>query len=194
MNKKITVEQTWRALEILHQNKIIVRGGVLIESPGETLDDLTENIKSHHQLRKYLIQAGALAPLRIYPGSHLERVAKEKGQLNFSWIDDYHNERNYLLASPAHIPIYENLPHEKVLPYLIKESLKHKDHYLSRVLIRQHIFRLSDSGQRKFMNKLKERWLTILGILNYLFTGEPLKFLGQFKFLIKVLFIKESRV
>ena len=194
MNKKITVEQTWKTLEILHKNKIIVRGGVLIEAPGETLDDLTENIKNHHRLRKYLIQAGALAPLRIYPGSDLERIAKEKGQLNFSWLEPYHNERNYLLSAPAHVPIYENLTHEEVLPHLIKESLKQNDHYLSRVLIRQHLLRIDDPKSRSFGSKFKERSLVVRGVLNYLFTGSPLRFLNKFSFLIKVLTTKESRV
>ncbi|MBU1164140.1 B12-binding domain-containing radical SAM protein [Patescibacteria group bacterium] len=193
MNKKITVEQTWKALEILHNNKIIVRGGVLIESPGETLDDLTENIKQHHKLRKYLIQAGGLTPLRIYPGSPLEQVAKEQGQLNFSWVKNYNNSRNYLLSAPVHIPIYENIPHEKVLPHVIKESLKNKDHYLSRVLIRQHIVRIGDPGKRSFMNKFKERYLAILGVVQYLL-GSPIKILQNIKFLLRVLTVKESKI
>jgi len=165
----------------------------LIETPGETLEDLTENIKQHHRLRKYLIQAGALTPLRIYPGSELERVAKEKGQLNFSWIKDYSNQRNYFLSAPSHIPIYENIPHEKVLPHIVKQSLKQKDHYLSRVLIRQHIVRLQDKDERTFANKFKERYLAIKGVMQYLFSP-PIKIFQNIKFLFKVLAVKESKI
>lgn len=192
MNKRITVEQTWRALEILRKNKIVVRGGVLIETPGEKLEDITENIKEHARLRKYIIQPGTFAPLKIYPGSPLEEIARKEGRLdNFSWVENYYNGRNHLLSSLPHVPIYENLPHEKVLPHLITESLFYRDHYLSRALIREHV---KPARKRGFFIRAKELQLVVKGVLKYFFQKREDSFLNKFLFFKKVITQREKRV
>lgn len=192
MNKRIAVEQTWEALEILRKNKIIVRGGILLETPGEKLENITENIKNHARMRKYVIQSGTFAALKVYPGSPLEKIAEKEGRLdNFSWVEDYHNERNHLLSAPVHIPIYENLPHEKVLPHLISESLFCGDHYLSRALIREHI---KGARKKSFGIRLKEIGLVSKAVLKYLFQKREKNFFDKFSFLKKVITQKEKRV
>ncbi|MAF13901.1 MAG: hypothetical protein CMI53_03340 [Parcubacteria group bacterium] len=194
MKKKIGIDQTFKCLETLNRNKIIVRGGILISTPGETLDDVSENVRLHKKLRKYLIEAGGIGALRIYPGAELEKVAERRNQMNFSWVEPFEDKRNYLMSTPTHIPLFENIPHETVLPHLIKESLRYNDHYLSRVLIRQHIFRIGDPEKRSFFNKTNERLLASKGILVYLFSGSILKFAERIKFLFQVLTQKEARV
>ena len=192
MNKRITSKQIWHTLEILRNNKIIVRGGILIGTPGEKLEDITDNIKKHTHLRKYIIQPGAFTSLKIYPGSPVEKIAKEEGKLdNFNWVRNYHNERNYLLSARAHIPLYENLPHEKVLIHLIVESLFYSDHYLSRILIRDHIKTIRE---KSLSIRLKEIYLVFKSILKYLFQKREKCFFEKLNFLRKVITIKEERV
>ena len=191
MNKKITVKQIWRTLEILRNNKIIVRGGILIQTPGEKLENITDNIKKHARFRKYIIQAGTFTPLKIYPGSAVEKIARKEGKLDdFSWIRKYHNERNCLLGIHVHIPLYENLPNEKVLTHLITESLFCRDHYLSRILIRSHI---KTARERNLLIRLKEIQLVISGILKYFFKKREENFFSKIIFFKKVIFEKEKR-
>ena len=192
MKKQIKTEQIWKVLDILHENKIIVRGGVLINTPGETFDDIKDNIRLHSRLRKYLIQPGALAPLKIYPGSDLEKIARQKGVLDgFSWVDDYYNPKNHILSSSPHIPIFENKPSEKVLYFLILESLRHKDHYLSRIYLREH---LKGVRKRPIRIRLKEACISIKSILVYLISGPINKIIERLFFLKKVFTEKEARV
>ena len=192
MNKKITAEQIWDTLDILKKYKITVRGGILTETPGETFEDIFENIKKHNRLRKYLVQPGTMSPLRVYPGSPLEEIAKENNQLNFSWLDNYKNPRNYLIGAPAHVPVYENIPHEKMLPFLVSKSLEVKDHYLSRSFIREFLKNKKGKEGANFINKIKKPYLFIFVIIKYL-TASPFNIISRFKFLWKVLTVKEKQ-
>lgn len=195
MNKRITVEKIWEVLETLRKNKIIIRGGILIDTPGESLEEIKDNIKLHHKLRKYLVQSGTFDPLRIYPGSPLEKMAIDNGQLNnFSWLKKYHDEDNYFLGAPPHIPIYKNFPSDFLLKFLIKESIKAKDRFLVRSFIRDHFVYLADKEKRSMNNKFKERSLILLGIFQSFLETSLSNFSPQLKFFLKVLTKKAERV
>lgn len=195
MNKRITVEKIWEVLEMLRKNKIIIRGGILINTPGESLEEIKDNIRLHKKLRQYLVQSGTFVSLRIYPGSPLEKLTKDRGQLNdFNWVKSYYNENNYFLGTPPHILIYENFPSDFLLTYLVKESIKIRDRFLVRSFIREHFIHLSDKNKRSVANKLKERWLIIKGIF-LSFSDMPFNdFFTQLKFFLKVLTKKVERV
>ncbi len=195
MNKRITVEKIWEVLEILRKNKIIVRGGILINTPGESLEEIKDNIKLHKKLRQYLVQSGTFISLRIYPGSPLEKLVKEKGRLNdFSWVKSYYNENNYFLGTPPHIPTYENFPSDFLLTYLVKESIKAKDKFLVRSFIRGHFIHLMDKEKRSLENKFKERLLVLKGIFQSFLEVSPKDFFFQLKFFIKAITQKSERV
>ncbi|MFA6215682.1 MAG: radical SAM protein [Patescibacteria group bacterium] len=172
MNKRITSQQIWDSLSLLDEYNIQVRGGILINTPGEALSDIGLNIKQHRRLRKYLFQSGVVNPLRIYPGSPLEAEALKRGQMNnFSWVKEYYNESNYILSAPPHIPLFVNLPFYKILLNLIEFSIQYNDTWLVRTLIRQHFVRLADSKSRHFLAKQQERGVVLLGVIFGLFKG-----------------------
>jgi len=106
-------------------------------------------------------------------------------------INNYHNKENYLASARAHIPLYENLSHEKVLPHLITESLFCHDHYLSRTLIRDHIKTIR---KESLLIRLKEIRLVIKGILKYFFQKREEDFYSKLNFFKKVIIVKEKKV
>jgi radical SAM superfamily enzyme YgiQ (UPF0313 family) len=174
MNKKITVEQIWQTLELVGKYNMQVRGGILVNSPDEKLDDIGINIHQHKRMRKYLFQSGTITALEIYPGTTLEAEAKLRGQLTgFSWVKPYFNEYNYVLHSSPYTPLFFNLDFYKIVRYIVKESICAYDSWLARAFIRRHIFKLAQPQSRSFLNKFKERYMAFSGIIWSFFSDSP---------------------
>lgn len=81
--KKITIEQVRRLSGWLDELGIIKNPGYIISFPGETYQDASKTM----ELIKEIGGEVSLSLLKIYPGTKIEDIAKQKGILpkNFSW-------------------------------------------------------------------------------------------------------------
>ncbi len=132
MNKQIKVSDTKKVIKMLYEKKIRTKGGILLNTPGEMPSDIRISLKFIIKMRKlYKIQTGLPAPLKIYPGSDLERIAIQQGKLkDFSWTKPYFNKRNLLFISNPEVPLFENMDLVRLWMFLFKEYIKLKDYYL----------------------------------------------------------------
>lgn len=164
MNKQITPQQSERAVALLYKNGILSTGGSIVNNPGEKPDDLTLNLKFFKKLEeKYSLVPGTPTPVIIYPGSDLERVAIMDGHLkNFRWTRRYYEKRNIIAGCSPYTPLYENIPTEHLIRYIVKESLRLKYYRLLRNLIVQMIY----VGRSDFHEGLKAKMIFLLGILD----------------------------
>lgn len=134
MNKGVTVAQIENSVKLLHENGILATGGSLVNTPGETRENILENLEFFKKLERTYnrghgkpkgIMMFKPANIIIYPGTDLEKIAVKKGRLvNFRWTRDYYEKRNLLIDSSPHTPLYENVAIEKLIEYLISAALK----------------------------------------------------------------------
>jgi radical SAM superfamily enzyme YgiQ (UPF0313 family) len=82
-NKKVTVEQNRRAIEILEELEIFYRPGFILYEPYITLEQIRENLDFLRELvhSQYCNKYHFFKGLRIYRGSPLEKDLLEKGML-----------------------------------------------------------------------------------------------------------------
>lgn len=164
MNKKITPQQSENAVALLYKNEICSYGGCIVNNPGEKLDDITLSLKFFKKLEeKYSLMAGTPVPVAIYPGSDLERVAISDGHLkNFRWSEWYFEKRNLIGRASPYTPLYENIPTEYLIRYIVKESLRLGYHGLLRNLIVQ----MMNVANFNLLGGLKAQNILLLGILD----------------------------
>lgn len=127
MNKNITPQQMEKAVEVLHRNEIAISTGYIVNTPGETLEDITLSLKFFKRLYKKYSVRNANIPgcIEIYPGTDLERIALRNGFLNnFRWTQNYFEKRNLLMGTSPYTLLYENISIEYLMKYLIKECLR----------------------------------------------------------------------
>ena len=90
LNKKTTVEQNMRAIELCNKVGIIPQGTVMVGNPTETVEDVRE---TQQFLRQAKIQSVGVCITTPYPGTVLWDWCREHNLVppNFSWSDlDYH--------------------------------------------------------------------------------------------------------
>lgn len=134
MNKGTTVVQIENAVKFLNESKILSMGTSLVNTPGETFENILENLrflkKMEQGYRKLRGEPAGIIMYKpvniiIYPGTDLEKIAIEKSRLvNFKWTKNYYEKRNLLVNSSPHTPLYENVAIEKLIEYLIVGALK----------------------------------------------------------------------
>ena len=86
INKKISVEQIVKGFDLTHESGLIAEASIMVGNPGESwktileTDSLLKRIKPD---RTYII------PTKIYPGTPLYDVARDKGLINDDyWLSD----------------------------------------------------------------------------------------------------------
>ena len=126
IKKGITVEQAVTAAKIIKKAGIGLKVFIMHGLPGETYEDIKKTIfLSRYLYYKVRVDGATQGITVIYPGTELERIAKEAGTLpkDFSWAKYYVRERSYppLHAGP-HMPIFEtpDLTYEQVFRYVKK--------------------------------------------------------------------------
>lgn len=166
MNKHITPEQSEKAVKLLYENRVATIAGCIINTPGETLADITASLKFFKMLEeKYKKISDPPIPMKIYPGSDLERIATEGKRLDgFRWTSPFFEKRNLLLSSNPYVPLYENIPTEKLLRFLAKESLRLRYDSVFRKMVSNHI--LNPDSHQGFGDQLKERKICIKGFID----------------------------
>lgn len=86
INKKISVEQIVKGFELTHEAGLAAEASIMVGNPGESWETIVETdslLKRINPERTYII------PTKIYPGTPLYEVAKEKGLVNDDyWLSD----------------------------------------------------------------------------------------------------------
>lgn len=140
IKKGITVEQAITAVKIIKKAGIGLKIFIMHSLPGETYQDIKKTVFLSRYLCHQLKADGATQGITIiYPGTELEKMAKEMGTLSkdFSWSKYYIVDRAYPpLTSCPYMPIFEqpNLTYEQVFRYVKKAKLayfaEHPTHLL----------------------------------------------------------------
>ena len=91
LNKKTTVEQNTRAIELCNQVGIIPQGTIIIGNSNENLEDLQQ---TKEFIANNEIESVGVCIATPFPGTQLWKWAEEQGRIpeKFSWSDfNYHN-------------------------------------------------------------------------------------------------------
>lgn len=144
IKKGITVDQAIAAVKAIKKAGIGLKIFIMHSLPGETYQDIRKTVFLSRYLCHVLKADGATQGIAvIYPGTELEKIAKEIGTLSkdFSWSEYYIMDRSYPpLTSCPYMPIFEqpNLTYEQVFKYVKKAKLayflRHPTHLLRDLL------------------------------------------------------------
>jgi len=155
IKKSITVEQGIEAAKIIKQAGIKLKVFFMHGLPGEEYTDIKKTVfLSRYLEHKIGVDEATQSLTVIYPGTELEKIAKEQGMLdkNFSWSRYYEEKRAYPpLDTCKNMPIFEqkNLTYEQIFQYVKRAKVAY---YL------RHPFRALKS-LLKYKKTIKE-WLT----------------------------------
>lgn len=126
IKKSITVEQAIGAAKTIKKAGIGLKAFFMHGLPGETYEDIRKTVFLSRYLYYNLGVEGTTQGISvIYPGTELEKIAKESGTLpkDFSWSKYYIRDRCYPpLDTSPHMPIFEqpDLTYEQVFRYVRK--------------------------------------------------------------------------
>lgn len=129
IKKMITVDQAINATKIIKSAGIKLKLFFMHGLPGETFDDIKKTVfLSRYLQEKYGVDEATQGYTMIYPGTYLEKYAKEIGTLpkNFSWSKYYEEARNYPpLDRCPYIPVFEqpNLSYEQTFRNVKKAKM-----------------------------------------------------------------------
>jgi len=129
IKKNITIKQVISAAKTIKEAGIGLKVFVMHSLPGETYEDIRKTIfLSRYLYYKIGINGATQGITVIYPGTELEKMAKDMGTLpkDFSWSEPYIREKSYPpLTAPEHMPIFEqpNLTYEQVFQYVKRAKL-----------------------------------------------------------------------
>lgn len=155
IKKAITVEQGIEAVKIIKEAGIKLKVFFMYGLPGETYNDIKKTVfLSKYLEHKFKVDEITQSLTIIYPGTALEKIAKEFGTLpkDFSWSKPYEEKRFYSpLDTCRNMPIFEqpNLSYEQLFKYTKKAKIAY---YL------KHPFQLL-RNLLKYKRTIKE-WLT----------------------------------
>ena len=86
INKKISIDQIVRGFDLTHEAGLKVEASLIVGSPGESWKTIFE---TDSLLKKILPDKMYIIPAKIYPGTPLYNVAKQKGLINDDyWLSD----------------------------------------------------------------------------------------------------------
>ncbi|MBN1793585.1 MAG: radical SAM protein [Candidatus Omnitrophica bacterium] len=125
MNKKITRGQIESALGFLSKKRIFVQGSLMLNTPGETLEDIRDGLVYFHKLEEeYAYGASLPSVMKLYPGTDVERQLLESGAMRpIRWTEKYVERRNIFFRTSPYVPLYENTRTEELASYLISQMI-----------------------------------------------------------------------
>lgn len=124
IKKQITVEQAIEAAKIIKKAGIGLKAFFMHGLPGETYEDIKKTVFLSRYLYYNLGVEGTTQGISIiYPGTELERIAKDSGKLpkDFSWSKYYERDRSYPPLNPCiYMPVFEqpSLTYEQIFRYV----------------------------------------------------------------------------
>jgi anaerobic magnesium-protoporphyrin IX monomethyl ester cyclase len=106
VNKKIDVGDFHRLVEWCNELDIIPNAFFIFSHPTETWEEAQESIKIIEQYKDKI--EASIAILHVYPGTPLEKTAKEMGVLpeNFTWTKKYRSGTVTLPAAQGDVPLF----------------------------------------------------------------------------------------
>lgn len=156
IKKNITVEQAIEAVKIIKKAGIGLKVFIMHSLPGETCEDIKKTVYLSRYLCHKLKADGATQGITIiYPGTELEKIAKDLGTFpkDFSWSKYYLRKKNYppLVDDCPHMPIFEQpgLSYEQVFRCVKKAKMTY--------FLRHPVYLLKDLFKHR---KSIKKWLT----------------------------------
>ncbi|MEE9502189.1 MAG: radical SAM protein [Candidatus Aminicenantaceae bacterium] len=106
VNKKIEVDDFHHLVDWCNELDIIPNAFFIFSHPTETWEEAQESIKIIEQYKDKI--EASIAILHIYPGTPLEKTAKEMGVLpeNFTWTKKYRSGIITLPAAQGDVPLF----------------------------------------------------------------------------------------
>lgn len=126
--KFTTVQQMLDATKMCVDLDIKVKSFFMCNLPNETMEDVKGTLKFMDKLRRFgpqVVVPDVPANSVIYPGTDLERLAKQNGKLpkDFNWALPYYNKRNKWVREDPQVPLYEQIDLKKMAALLWKTKL-----------------------------------------------------------------------
>lgn len=141
IKKAITVEQGVKAIKTIKAAGIKLKIFFMHSLPGETYQDIKKTVFLSRYVKHELgVEETTQGITIIYPGTNLEKLAKQSGILpeNFSWSLPFEETRSYPpLDTCRNMPIFEqpDLSYEQVFKYVrrakIEYYLRHPGQFLA---------------------------------------------------------------
>jgi len=146
MKKNITPEQISKILELSYNLGFKTKVFFTIGHIEETLDQAMETLRFIRKNKRYITRIGGGVGINIFPGTEVERFAKDEGLLpeGFHWSSPYHQEENLRFSTAPSVPI------------LIQPQFTWRELHLMR---RRHLFQKLRDPQvvRANLRKLRGR-------------------------------------
>lgn len=111
IQKGISVEQVDDVVKMSSDVGLHTVAYFIVSLPGETIEEMYKTFNLIKKFRGYKnVETGANICI-IYPGTGIERIAKENGALpqGFSWSLPYHSSRSAFLGLNRTLPLFEDI-------------------------------------------------------------------------------------
>ena len=107
INKKITVQQGLQTVQWARECGLRTKVFLLWGHPGETVEQAQDTIEIYKILKPDVDILYSPKPVKIYPGTKVERFARENWMLpeNFSWSATYYDKKNLEYGASPHVPL-----------------------------------------------------------------------------------------
>lgn len=108
INKKINIQDFHRLISWCEELNIIPNSFFIFSHPTETWEDAQETINIIEKYKDRI--EGSVAILHVYPGTPLEKTAKEIGALpeNFTWTKKHHPRIITLPTAQGDVPLFKH--------------------------------------------------------------------------------------
>jgi hypothetical protein len=127
MKKQITPEQVQSILKLSHDLGFKTKVFFTVGHIEETVSQATETLRFIRKNKRYISRIGGGVGINIFPGTEVERYAKEEGLMpdGFHWSKPYHQQENLHFSTAPSVPI------------LVQPQLTWRELHLMR---RRHLF------------------------------------------------------
>ena len=131
IKKNITLEQARKAVKLSSKAGMIVSLNFIVNLPTETMEDLKMTANLIKEFREYKNTEASYGFALIYPGTVMEKYAKEHNILNnnFSWNSPYQGSKCRITGEDPSVPYMEwpGAELEKIKAFMVKNVSSRKD-------------------------------------------------------------------
>lgn len=131
IKKNITLEQARKAVQISSEADLIVSLNFIVNLPNETMEDLKMSADLIKELRGYRNVEASYGFALIYPGTAMEKFAKQQGILDkdFSWNSPYQGKKSRITGEDPSVPYMEwsGMELERVKAFMVKNTSSRED-------------------------------------------------------------------
>jgi radical SAM superfamily enzyme YgiQ (UPF0313 family) len=131
IKKNITLDQARKAVLLSSRAGMIVSLNFIVNLPTETMADLKMTADLIRELRQIPNVSASYGFALIYPGTEMEKFAKENDILprNFSWNSPYYGQKARITGEDPSVPYMEwsGMELEKVKVFMVKNLSSRED-------------------------------------------------------------------